>query len=259
MMAEGKYAIRIYTDIEKDATEEVGYQKPIVLVNNVYLSLPNTHLLILMKTTTTAVKSPSFTYKPATSVTKSSTQLPFQTPKSTTSAYTLLAYALHHTNPVLPHPLQFLFLHQSLAFPFHPPKEKPRPLKKRSQPLLHLPLRKTMATFARSANAPTCTTTLPGLRARPTVIPVVARRMKLLLLPDLFRSHHALTLPLQRLPLLNKRTQLLLPDSPENTYSPMSATISLIDGPEVIPNTSVLWTPFIMITTLEPGSAIGKG
>ena len=27
MMAEGKYIIRIYTDIEKDATEETGYPK----------------------------------------------------------------------------------------------------------------------------------------------------------------------------------------------------------------------------------------
>jgi hypothetical protein len=47
MMAEGKYTIHIYTNIEKDAAEEVGYQKPVVLVNDVYLSLPNTCLLMI--------------------------------------------------------------------------------------------------------------------------------------------------------------------------------------------------------------------
>jgi len=47
MMAEGKYTICIYTDIEKDAAEEAGYQKPLVLINDVYLSLPNTCLLMI--------------------------------------------------------------------------------------------------------------------------------------------------------------------------------------------------------------------
>jgi hypothetical protein len=49
MMAEGKYTVHIYTDIEKDAAEEAGYQKPLVLVNDVYLSLPNTCLLMIAK------------------------------------------------------------------------------------------------------------------------------------------------------------------------------------------------------------------
>jgi hypothetical protein len=43
MMAAEKYIIRIYTDIEKDVADVPGYQKPLFLIDKVFLSLPNDH------------------------------------------------------------------------------------------------------------------------------------------------------------------------------------------------------------------------
>lgn len=42
MMATGKYVIRVYADIEKDAADIQGYRKPLFLIPNVFLSLPDT-------------------------------------------------------------------------------------------------------------------------------------------------------------------------------------------------------------------------
>ena len=67
MIVDGKYAIRMYIDIEKDTAKEAGYQKPLFLVNDIYLI--HTYLLSPTKMTTTVVKSPSYSYKPAISVT----------------------------------------------------------------------------------------------------------------------------------------------------------------------------------------------
>jgi hypothetical protein len=41
MMAAEKYIVRIYTDIEKDAVDVPGYQKPLFLIDEVFLSLPS--------------------------------------------------------------------------------------------------------------------------------------------------------------------------------------------------------------------------
>ncbi len=201
MIATEQYAIRIYADIEKDAADVPGYRCPLLLMEQVFLSLPgvdNERLLTKddendpdpndIEIPVEYVIARDFCYEVfASSPLKESQEYDLHLSPSIST--------LRPINPVLPFHLQFLSQLPSLTFPFH--------LRKRKQ-------RKNLVTSARSAGALTSMTTSHGHEVRLTAIPAVARTPSHpLLLLLLFHSHHALALPLLRPPLLSKQTPLL--------------------------------------------------
>jgi len=146
-------------------------------------------------------------------------------------------------------------LHWLSAFPFHPEKKKPKPLKTRNRlPPPHQ--RRNSATFVRHADAPSYMITPHGLKVKPTAIHAAARRTTFpLLLLHLFHLHHALALPLQRPPPQNRQNPL---PKPPNPPLHTSTTINSTNGFEITRTTSVFATLSITTTTSTLNLPIGK-